>query len=78
MSRTGSHHACSTHDGSANRNNVPWGACVNSSVGAKANCKIRWERSPFMAKEKEGLNEHHLVGFIETTCNIAAGVAQRQ
>jgi hypothetical protein len=31
-----------------------------------------------MAKEKEGLNEHHLVGFIETTCNIAAGVAQRQ
>jgi hypothetical protein len=26
-----------------------------------------------MTKEKEGLNQHHLVGFIETTCNIQVG-----
>jgi hypothetical protein len=39
----GSHHACSNFDLAADRADVPWGSCLNSSVTeTKANCILKW------------------------------------
>jgi hypothetical protein len=46
----GSHHATTAFDKIHDRNNIPWGACVNSSqdTGLEPNCKLEWIRAPHL------------------------------